>query len=119
MPYLIVLGNGSWRYRDHTYKAGVHEVSEELADAARRAPVRSLVVMNRKPVVVQKTPGPLTLADLKRPRRMGVALTPDAVPQLPVEDDYEVPLDYPCDKCDEMFPSAGARDRHLEFNHPR
>ena len=119
MPYLVVLGNGSWRYNGVTYKAGVHEISDELARVAQLAPVRSLVVMSEKPVVMQKTPGPLTIADLKRPR-MGVSLRPSAVPETTdPEPDLGVPLDHPCPECPELFPSAPARDRHIEFNHPR
>jgi hypothetical protein len=117
--YLVVLGNGSWRWHGQTYKAGVHEVSDEVADAARTAGKRSLVVMREKPKLQHKTPGPLTIADLQKPRRgLTLAGAPAQEASAPVEDSI-VPLDHPCGQCEKMFPSPGARDRHIEFHHSK
>lgn len=121
MPWLTVLGRGSWRWNDQTFRAGVHEVSDEVAIAARAAPVRNLVVTVDRPVVHVKTRGPLTISDLQRPylgtgvRFAGQRPTEEPVAARP----SGVPLDHPCGQCDEMFPSAGARDRHIEFHHAR
>ena len=116
--YLVVLGNGSWRWHGQTFKAGVHEVSDEVANAARTAGKRSLVVMREKPIIKHKSPGPLTIADLQKPRR-GVRLAgPTAPPPLEVESSI-VPMEHPCGQCDATFPSTGARDRHIEFHHSK
>ncbi len=121
MPWLTVLGRGSWRWNGKTYRAGVNEVDDEVALAARRAPVANLVISIDRPLIHQKIPGPLTLADLKKPRRaMGVQLAGNPTPQQVANLEPEpVPLDHPCGVCEDEFPSAAALARHIEFNHPR
>jgi hypothetical protein len=119
--WLTVLGRGSWRWDGKTYRAGVHEVGDDVAMAARRAPVASLVVTVDPPVIHQKIPGPLTLADLKKPRRsMGVTLAGNPTPaQVANLEPEGIPLDHPCGLCEDEFPSAPALARHIEFVHPR
>jgi hypothetical protein len=117
LPWLAVLGSGSWTVDGLRFPAGVHEVSDEIAERARRSGLRSLVVSDGEQLSVRETPadGPLGLEDLRR-GTTGVQLQ---VPALePVElPSAELPRNYRCPHCPEPFPSRGALVRHIEFHH--
>lgn len=65
MPFLVVLGDAAWRSGPHFFRAGVHEIDEEIADRARARSSKSLLVLDERPVLAEKHDGPLTLEDLK------------------------------------------------------
>lgn len=115
MPWLVILGSGSWSYGRTRYEAGLHEVDEEVAEAARRAPKKLLVTAERP--VLARSEGPLTMDDV-RLGGLGVEL---ARPEIEVTADGTRPLevihDFKCDWCPRTFPSRGARERHVEFKH--
>lgn len=121
MPWLVVLGAASWVTGRNRFEAGVHEVDEEIAEKARNAGVRSLVVCETEPELApDRKPGPLKPEDLQRSySEHGVRLhvVPPLEAEPPAEDAYVIPLDYPCPQCPSKFPSQGARKRHVEFNH--
>lgn len=53
MPYLAVLGVGSWSpTRGARFKPGVYEVSDEIAAAARRVGSKRLLVSNDTPFII-------------------------------------------------------------------
>ena len=119
MPWLTVLGLGSWSPgRDlPTFRPGSYEVDVEIAEQARASDIRSLLVTDMKPRTVVRTPaGPLTMDDL-RESDGGVAVAPPDIPESDLVDVYDNLLDFPCGMCDAAFPSAGARERHIEFHH--
>lgn len=114
MPFLVILGEGTWRPdREHFYKAGVHEVSDEIAALAR---AENLVVTETRPEIEKTGEGPLTMSDLKKGSKPGVQLVIEKREDEPIA--IEVPRDHHCIYCeDESFPSAGALERHLEVHH--
>jgi hypothetical protein len=128
--YLIVRGWGSWGGGTpcHTYKAGVHEVSAQVAQAA-------LAFKHTHPnaswLTISDTPPQLEDGSL-------IALQPDDLqpgvlpPGVRVLRDGEKPLSspgdrnhaatapppgYTCEFCGDGFPSAAAAKRHLRHNH--
>lgn len=126
MPILTVLGKGSWKYRTVTYRAGIHVVDDEVANAARTSGIRTLVVSDTAPLLARRVDGPLTLAQLHNGSPEGVTLA--AAPPLPPEpvvepEEITVPAEFPClvDGCQYAsphgFPSKPALDRHTQFNH--
>lgn len=117
MPWLVVLGNGSWMPRPGMrFTAGVHEISDEVAIWARKSKLKMLLVMDREPEIEpEHQGGPLTPDKLKNAHR-GVRLKVEPLPEAE-EEEYEVPLEYPCLYCDSSFPSDPARDRHIELQH--
>lgn len=126
MPHLTVLGLGSWKYRTVTYRAGIHHVDEEVANAARTSGIRTLVVSEDAPQLARRAEGPLTLAQLNNGSAEGVTMA--AAPPLPPEpaavpEEITVPAEFPCDVdgCQYVsphgFPSLPALDRHRLFNH--
>lgn len=120
MPYLVVLGGGSWWAADgNRYNEGVHMVSQETADAARASGIRSLVVSDTEPTLVTNvSAGPLSLDDIKFGVQPGLRVVGQTEVQIQEEEEpYSVPLDYPCSYCELKFPSGGSRDRHVEMHH--
>lgn len=126
MPHLTVLGLGSWRYRTVTYRAGIHHVDEEVANAARTSGIKTLVVSEAPPLLARRADGPLSLAELHGGSAEGVTLA--AAPPLPPEPVVElpeitVPEEFPCDvdgcpyTTPNGFPSKPALERHRLFNH--
>lgn len=127
MAWLVVLGHGSWARRNpqgrlERYKAGVHEVDDETAAAARKASakVRSLVVLDHEPRLEPDRTGPISREDLENGRNWGVrlALAPGEETALPErgDDDY----DFECRLCPpgkSRYASAGRLARHVEFHH--
>lgn len=115
MPYLVVLGDASWTRGNRRYGAGVHEIDDLTAAAARLSGITSLVVTRDEPTIAQKKPGPLSADDVKLGVR-GVRLE-NIVENLPPAEPGDLPRDYICEWCDAEFPSAGARKRHVELHH--
>lgn len=126
MPHLTVLGLGSWKYRTVTYRAGTHHVDDEVASAASRSGIRTLVVTDEAPQLARRAPGPLSLAEYHGGSAEGVTLA--AAPPLPPEPlpevaEITVPAEFPCTiagcpfESPHGFPSKPALDRHTLFNH--
>lgn len=121
MPWLVVLGEGSWSpERGVRYKAGKHEITEEMATFARLQGRRNLMVFDIEPEIVSgAVAGPLTPEDIKLGRTTTVQLRePEMAAEL--EEEYDIPLTHPCHWCttDTRFPSAAALARHQKVNHP-
>lgn len=118
MPFLVVTGRGSWSFEGQRFRNGVHEVSDEVADAAERSGIRSLVVSAVEPEVIhrEEASGPLSLDDIKIGTEYGVRLASDIVEEQLVE---EAQRDYTfqCHLCPAAKKSSGALDRHIEFHH--
>ena len=121
MPWLAVLGSGSWMANGLRFGPGVHEVSEEIAEKARATGRRSLVVCDEQPELADaREHGPLKPEDLERPfseRGVQLKVVPLPSPEPLPEDEYALPKDYPCPQCSAKFPSSGSRERHVEFHH--
>ena len=115
--YLTVLGSGSWSSHGKQYRAGIHEVSEEIAEEARASGIRFLVITSQEPKITRGVDvGPLTLDDLKVGVG-GVRIVPAEAEPLPDEEPRDPRGEYVCDWCTDDFPSKGALDRHVEFHH--
>jgi hypothetical protein len=117
VPWLTVLGAGSWRCGDKRFPAGKHEVDETTAELARQAGIRSLIITETEPTLHRREDGPLTIDDVKLGSGVRLAIVPppevaDVEPDL-----YEVPRDYHCPHCEESHPSRGSLLRHIEFHH--
>jgi len=121
MPWLAILGNGSWMVGKQRFDAGIHEVSEEIAAKAQATGMRRLVICDEKPELDPgREPGPLKPEDFDRSwdnRGTQLRLVHPPAAQLPAEDEYSLPKDYPCGQCSLKFPSPGSRARHVEFHH--
>ena len=135
MPWLVVLGDGSWTYTaaavldtetgkwkyDRTrFESGVHEVDEAVAIAALQpgAPGYLLVTDSAPDLEDTSKTGMLTLEDIRSESRIGVQIRQE--PEgLVIEEEIleEVPSEFSCGQCPETFPSKPARDLHVEFNH--
>lgn len=117
MPWIVVLGKGSWGHNRVTYRAGKHEVPEDVALAARAANKSKLLVFEDEPEIVEGSGGGvLSPDDILLGNPGGVRLPAD--PEEPVpEEDNTIPYNYPCEHCVLSFPSGPARDRHVEFHH--
>lgn len=117
MPWLVVLGKGSWGYNRITYRAGKHEVPEDVAEVARAKGKKNLLVFEHEPEIVSnKGDGPLTPDDILLGNPGGVRLPADPEDHVE-EEDNTIPYEYPCEHCTLSFPSAPALDRHHEFHH--
>ena len=119
-PWLVVTGNGSWTGVDrHRYEAGVHEVSDKVAEEVRAARIRSLVVMDERPLLRAPEVGtPLTRDDLTRAQGVQIAV-PGAETTVPEESSYlgEVPRDCACGWCPWRGPSAASLRHHERYRH--
>jgi hypothetical protein len=127
--YLVVLGNGSWGggnpYQD--YKAGVHEISAEVAPAVlewkAKHPSPWLIVSDQRPEIKDgQLAGPLSAEDLQPEATTdGVRLARKEAPPAGQPDEpgepAAPPLDYRCGLCSARFPSAAAAQRHLNHQH--
>ncbi len=129
--YLIVRGEGSWGGGDplRTYRAGVHEVSVEVAEAVlafkEKYPNASwLVLSDVRPELEDGS-----LVSLLLPEHVQPGAMPDGV-RLLREDEQAgsgpghektgaetPPPVYACQFCLARFPSAAAAKRHLRHNH--
>lgn len=130
--YLVVTGGGSWGGGTpfRTYRAGVHEISAEIADTVlafkrKHGGIPWLVVSDERPEIEDGSLiGPLLPQDL-RPGALpdGVRLVEhdqedesnmdERSPDLP----EPPPLVYACQYCTARFPSAAAAKRHLRHRH--
>ena len=116
--WIVVLGKGSWGYNRVTYRAGKHEVTAEVAAAASVAGKKNLLVFEHEPEIVSglEAGEALSADDILLGNPGGVRLPSD--PEEPVpEEDNSVQYSYPCEHCPLSFPSAPARERHVEFHH--
>lgn len=121
MPWLVVLGEGSWSpLRGVRFKPGKHEVTEEIAAIVRTQARRNLLVFDIEPEIVSgAVAGPLTADDIKLGRTSSPRL-PEQEMAAELEEEYDIPLTHPCHWCtsDTRFPSAAALARHQKVNHP-
>lgn len=134
MPFLVVLGTGSWSapaVSRTTYKAAVCKASGEpykvdaaVAEAARATGYWWLQVFDDddEPVLDVSDPsGPLEPDDIRVGVQGGVRLHLEEAPE-PEEVNFEYegsPLVHGCKWCPRRFPSSAAHDRHIEFEHTR
>lgn len=122
MPWLVVLGQGSWSPKPGVrFRAGKHKISREVADSARAARAKgqkSLIVLDDEPEIVTSLgTGMLTAEDVRVGNSAGVRIPlPEAEAEL--EQEYEIPLEHPCHWCTKKYPSAAALKRHVDFHHP-
>lgn len=134
MPWLVVLGTGSWSapgLSKTTFKAAVckatgkaYEVDQAVADAATATGYWWLQAFedDDEPVLeVTELTGALGLEDIRHGVHGGVRL--HLVAALEEEPDYSDPDAPPavheCKWCPRKFPSTAARERHVEFEHTR
>jgi hypothetical protein len=118
---------GYWRARGGTFKAGAHRVSQEVADAALATAYPWLIVMpdTDEPVIEEtELTGTLELSDIKDAKGAGVRVLrvieggasgePEPGPEPVFEHECRWCLTIPR----RTFPSTGALERHVEFEHP-
>lgn len=119
MPWLVVLGSGSWTPGPGMrYRAGKHYVTEEVAAKARALGRRTLIVVDEEPEIVRGVgPGPLTPEDVRFGTTAGVRFKEQELVEE-LEAEYEIPLTYECQWCPEKRPSQAALDRHHKVKHP-
>ncbi len=119
MPWIVVTGRRTWRpRRGVAFQPGVYEVPEEIAEAARA--VGGIWVGDTEPTITtdKASGGALTLEDVQVGPRPGVrVLEPEAEAEPVDEEGPRLHAVYPCSYCPARFPSAAARDRHLDMNH--
>jgi hypothetical protein len=119
--WLVVLGTGAWGYGGKIYRAGVHEVSDEVAAAAAASGKKTLAISSEQPTVSDgRLPGPLTPDDIRTGRR-GVSLAEAQLIETEELDDTLTPperdYDFSCKQCPWQGPTSGALTRHEEFHH--
>lgn len=116
MPYLTVLGKGSWGPdAARRFAAGVHEVDHEVAEAARASGIKTLVVTDGPPRVRRRgAEGPLSADDIVEGSDGRVELEPA---EEGASEEGADAYDFGCPSCGRSFPSAAARDRHQAFRH--
>lgn len=133
MPWLVVLGTGSWStpgISRTTFKASVckaqaggYKVDQAVADAAEATGYWWLQVYDDddEPVLdVDELSGALGLDDVRRGVDGGVRLrVVPGEPEPEPEDPEAPPPIHGCDWCVRKFPSTAAKDRHVEFEHTR
>jgi len=118
VPWITVLGRGSWMFDGQRFHAGQYEVSEEVAEAARQR--RNIVVTDEKPPLVEEVQEEaLSKKTTRRPYRSTGVQIQEPPPSIPDETEMEqaVPLDFRCD-CGYRAPSPPALNRHKQFEHP-
>ena len=132
-PHAAPLGDdgkpkrGYWRARGGVYKAGAHQVTEEVARKAIDAGYPWLIVMadEQEPVIEEtELSGTLEPSDIKDAKGAGVRLLrvieggDSGEPQSEPEPVFE----HECRWCLTIpratFPSSSSLDRHVEFDHP-
>jgi hypothetical protein len=118
---------GFWRARGGVFKAGAHQVSEEVANKALDSGYPWLIVMpdEDKPVVIEtELSGTLEPSDLKEAKGGGVRLLRviEGGDTGEPQPDPEPVFEHECRWCLTIprptFPSSSALDRHVEFAHP-
>lgn len=134
MPWLVVLGTGSWSapgVSKTTFKAAVckaqgrgYKIDQAVADAAEDTGYWWLQTFadDDEPVLdVDDPTGPLEAEDIRIGVMGGVRLHVDATSTEEPEwvDPEAPPLEHPCKWCPRRFPSSAAKDRHVEFEHTR
>lgn len=133
MPWLVVLGTGSWcdpAVSRQTFRASYckkkgtgYKVEEDIAEAARATGYWWLQVYpdEMEPELDVSDPsGPLTLEDVKTGLAPGVRLQViegGGEPEEEYQDPEAPPLEHACQWCPRRFPSSGALGRHVEFEH--
>ena len=106
MPWLVVLGRTTWTRNGTSYGPGVHKVDDLTAGAAKRSPVRNLVITDEEPRITRRlnTDEPLSASDVKLGMTDAVELVYQedsvTVKDLAPEDWY----DFSCRHCDAKFP---------------
>lgn len=121
MKWLVVLGTTTWiPFKGAKYGPGKHQIDEKTEAAARKMIERghkNLLLLDEEPTIVfPSTTGPLSKEDIKLGTK-GVKLHTDDVEVPDEEDPFGLPMEYECDWCPARFPSAPARNRHMEMNH--
>lgn len=128
MPWITVLGSGSFGGKGFTYR-GVNEVPEEHAQIAREEIAKHpgmaewLIVTEVEPILVEPdNTGPLSIEDVRlgTPRaKVKIPGEPEPEPEPEEEDipDEAPALDYECDHCDYRGPHPADIKRHFEFEH--
>jgi hypothetical protein len=124
VPWLAVTGTSTWVAGRNlpTFGPGVYEVSEEMADIARRDAPTRVVVCDRRPTVISgHGEPPLTLDDLRFGVQTGVRFPPDDLPEPDEEEEpveqRSVPDAYFCTYCPAAFPSEPPLRRHVKIEH--
>lgn len=119
MPWLVVLGTGTWGYGRTTYPAGKHQVDDATAEAARSLGSPVVLVTDEEPHIVENRPDgePLSLKDIRvGVTTHGVRLAEVAIEEVAVHE--RDPRDeHACPYCSDAKPSAAALVRHIEFHH--
>jgi hypothetical protein len=118
---------GYWKARGAIYRAGAHQVDEDVAELAVAAGFAWLIVLpdDTEPVLEDSGPptGMLVPEDFREAKGAGVRLKdkiesepePEAEPDAPV-------FEHECRWCSTLprrtFPSNASLARHIEFEHP-
>jgi len=118
MAWIVVLGKSTWTYGGKKYDAGKHEVPDAVAERARRAGLRNLLVLDDEPTIAWAGPseGPLTHDEVfVTGTGAGTYIPHDAPP----EDAPVVPRrgEHFCPLCPARFPSQPPLDRHVARHH--
>jgi hypothetical protein len=132
MPFLVVLGTGTWSapgLTKTTFKASVckssgraYEVDAAVAEEALGTGYDWLMVFDEEPRLDVSDPtGPLEPEDIKTGVHGGVRLQVEADAEPEEEEEFidpEAPeMIHGCSWCPRKFPSSGALGRHVEFEH--
>lgn len=120
MPWIVVLGASSWTRGSQGFKAGVHEVDVETAEAAKAAGIRSLMVFDEEPrIAVGHEDGkPLSADDIRGGTKFGVRLEEPEPAEPEPEPDPREQYDFACPHCEDFSaPSGPSLARHVEFHH--
>lgn len=117
MPWLVVLGSGSWTCGRTKYTPGKYEVGDDVVAAVLRSRLPNVLLLEEEPEMRFDGPsdGPLSLDDITRKHKGMQLRLPDADP----EEEPEIrPRDeHPCLFCPLGFPSRPALLRHVEMHH--
>ncbi len=131
MPWLVVLGTGTWSapgLTKTTFKASVckatgqaYEVDDAVAAEVAATGYEWLMIFDEPPVLDVSDPtGPLEPEDIKSGVIGGVRLQVIEGGEEPEPEwiDPEAPeMVHGCTWCPRKFPSSGALGRHVEFEH--
>ncbi len=129
MTWLVVLGNGSWQPEPGVkFKSGKHELPEQYVEAARAAIKRRypLLLSEVEPQIIRDEDAvangkPLMAAEVRFPRKRGVAMRLPDAPVVPGDPEPPPSADmmdeFPCDLCVESFPTPDSLLTHIEFDH--
>lgn len=117
MPWLVVLGRGTWMRAGVRYEPGKYEVDDLTAAAAKNAPVGNLRVFDEEPEIFRDSDvGPLLPEHIRLGVTGGIQIVDPNVVAATEEEPREK-YDFTCRFCPQGFPSNGALERHIEFHH--